>query len=170
MEDSGTPIQNTEVHITSAWVYGSGGHSHTNPPFPSNWIQFKDLANPGTIKTDTISVTTDTNGHANVRFFAPPWGGRISIAASATYNSIALSDTDTLIVRVPDLVRLADSPGLGSIYLLGGRCEHHGPGASGECATPDNNHYAVGSAITTLIAINDAWAQKAPPPPTGQYA
>ncbi len=170
MEDSGTPIQNTEVHITSAWVYGSGGHSHSDPPFPTGWIKFKDLDNPGTARYDTISVTTDTNGQANVRFFAPPWGGRISIGAAATYNSKALSDTDTLTVRVPDLVRLADSPRLGSIVLVGGRCEHHGPGGTGVCATPDDNHYTLHATIETLINIDSAWAAEAPPSEPGSSA
>jgi hypothetical protein len=71
--------------------------------------------------------------------------------------SAAYADTDTVVVRVPDLVLLPE----GDTYeKVGGTCQHHGPSDRGidvECVTPDNNHFAARVVRDSLPLLASAW-------------
>jgi hypothetical protein len=158
--DELTPIAGAEVDVVAEWISNSGGHNHDDPP--SGWMKFRDLQNPEDKVPDEITVTTDSNGEAKLRFFAPPWGGRVRLRASTTYDSVELTDVDSLIVKVPDLLPLATQPGASALELIGGTCDHHGPRNDTQypesCLTPDNNHYGVLFTLATLIEIDLDWA------------
>ena len=69
-----------------------------------------------------------------------------------------LWDTVGVDERIPFLQLL----GAGNYNLIGGTCNHHGPGAGGECSIPDNNHWADSSVIANLQRIATSWQSKFP--------
>ena len=137
------------VRLTSAPVDSSGGHSHTaNRPTGV-------FVNPqnDTVHTITLETGLDT---IRSRYQASLFGGKERVIATMTLSS-AYADTDTVVVRVPDLVLLPD----GTTYdKVGGTCRHHGPSDRGigvECETPDNNHFAARVVRDSLPLLASAW-------------
>jgi hypothetical protein len=126
-------------------------------------MKLEDLSNPGVLVSDTITVTTDSNGEADLKFYASRWGGKVKLRASTDYSGSEMLGVDSLTIKVPDLVPL---PVSNDYVKFGGTGRHPGPddncfnGAANFTYEPDENHWALQSTIDTLLAVNATWKAK----------
>jgi hypothetical protein len=136
------------VTISSLGVEGSGGHSHTANRPTGRFIENGEQL---TLQRQTGNDTIRTTYQASL------FGGKEKIIATILNITPAIADTDSVIVRVPNLVLLPQ----GEHYVpVGGTCEHHGPRGEGDldpCASPDNNHFVRRGVVDVLTAIAEAW-------------
>ena len=142
------------VRLTSAPVDSSGGHSHT-----ANRPTGLFLSSGGAAEnTITLETGLDT---IRSRYQASLFGGNERIIATMTLSS-AYADTDTVVVRVPDLVLLPE----GTTYdKVGGTCRHHGPRNDTlyrNCRTPDDDHWGTSRLLRIVQAVADSFAAKYP--------
>jgi hypothetical protein len=98
-------------------------------------------------------TTEDT---IRARYQASLFGGKEKVIARLMDLTPAIADSDSVVVRVPNLVLLPESE---HIHKVGGTCNHHGPSdhIPDSCRTPDNNHYALRQVIDSLTSIANEW-------------
>lgn len=164
VKEGDLPKEAQDVTITAEWVKRSGGHNHDGgndililPDDRMGWII-------STTENDSshteLRVATNSEGEINLNFRAPEFGGEIAIEAwTLQAPGDTLFATDTITVKVPDLVLLPDGD---NYEKVGGTASHHGPRLDNQhedYREPDNNHYATEAFRDSLISIADAWAE-----------
>ncbi|CUS81187.1 hypothetical protein JGI20_00685 [Candidatus Kryptobacter tengchongensis] len=112
--------------------YSSGGHDHNGN------------RNSYAGKLDFYTGMTDSSGRLTNIYTAGEFGGIEKIVVYLA-DDTTLRDTAEIIVAIPGLVLLPESP---YYKKVGGTCEHHGPHTPWrepptppECQQPDHNHY-----------------------------
>jgi hypothetical protein len=149
-----SPLQ-YRVEIASFAVQGSGGHSHQGDRPTGRFID----------GTDAIPVlyTQTTGDTIRAVYRASLFGGKEKIFARLTDLTPANADTDSVVVRVPDLRLL---PAGINYRKVGGLCTHHGPSDNDTvpdiCRTPDDNHWGTSRLIQIVQAVADSLAAKYP--------
>ncbi len=156
----GKPVPNHPFQLTTDYVDGSGGHDHVSPRrivSRGNYGHFI-LRRTNTHQDGPYDGETQSNGGEELDYVASIFGDTILIRANSRRNQL-LWDTITVAEKVPNLQLI----GPGANYeLIGGTCNHHGPGGVGTCATPDNNHWGDSTVLTNMQRIATAWNQELP--------
>ncbi len=138
------------VKLTSAPVDSSGGHSHTaNRPTGYFGDSIRD-----TVKTKELETGADT---LRTSYLASLFGGKERIIATMK-SFVAIADTDTVVVRVPNLRELLP----GQHYELVGTPLNHA-GTNDPCrSTPPTsqhyrNHFGTSTLLKALASISSAY-------------
>jgi hypothetical protein len=151
-EDSA--IRNYQVQVQRPTLIDSGGHSHGGNRPMGRYI-IPRIPGPGVDTVDTFTRRTDSTGTLRFTFLASQFGGVEQIKARLVSDTTRF-DTLSLITIVKGLSRLVDNSS--RFDLVGGTCQHHGPGSPAGCSqTPDNNHYTAQIVRDSLPLIANAW-------------
>ncbi|MBO6586911.1 MAG: hypothetical protein JJ953_12455 [Gracilimonas sp.] len=162
MFNSGSPISDQGVTISTEWIEGSGGHNHSGgndlaqpPQNIMGWIV--DIAEADSAQ-GRIETVTNEDGEIRLRYRAPEFGGKIRMVAQTNINRDTLFADDTLAVKVPGLVLL---PNGNNLSKVGGTPRHHGPRVDSRYQnnrSPDNNHFGTQEFVDSLISLANNWA------------
>lgn len=153
------PVPSHHFVLTTDYVDRTGGHDHTTPRRRSTH-QTQTRANYGYFilqRTNGIvdrphNGTTQNDGQERFDYVASMFGDsmRIVVASADLVMRKFLRDSVTIAEKVPDLQLLGPGP---NYDLIGGRCEHHGPGGVGACSTPNNNHWGTAVVVASMQNI-----------------
>jgi len=136
--EGGLPAEGIGIQLTPQFVLGTGGHDHLNPP-PLNLL--------GSIAFAGGDSLTGPNGQAGFTYTAPEFSGQLQLTASATSGGVTAVDRDTVLVRVPGLIKFA---GEGDYILTGGDSNLH---------SNQSTHFLISQqAVGSLINVADAFS------------
>jgi hypothetical protein len=136
----GQPLANHPVNLSLKIILHSGGHNHDKKDnkYPKNEGTIVEVADSS---KNQLTALTNARGELKLQLVAGSFGGLYTFNASTIIRGKTYRKIDTLLVRVPGLDTIPDSP----YYVkTGGTCNHHGPRTDGlypGCRTPDENHY-----------------------------
>ena len=153
------PVAGQPIDIKAKWVEESGGHVHADDGAPLSPPQQElGVFEAGTEQGEgEITEVTDGEGEIRMSYQAPAFGGKLLITAETTLDGAVVSATsDTLHIRVPNLVRLPDSE---DYTKVGGTINHQGPPLF---AGKDNNHWGIEAVVDSLQQIASSWREEFP--------
>jgi len=160
------PVPSHAFVLTTNYVDGTGGHDHIDPRRPSddrtqrreNFGYFI-LQRTAGIVDRPYQGATQTNGRENLDYVASMFGDSMLIVVESadSLKRPFLRDSITIAEILPDLQLLG---GGGYYDLIGGTCNHHGPGGDGICANPNNNHWATVEVIRNIQNIAASYRQQ----------
>jgi hypothetical protein len=126
------PAAGTEVILTAHFLPGTGGHVHLTDTLEFSYAPFLAYGaggskpvtgyfKQGSLRTDSLTDTSDVNGEVSFAFVAGFIGGSIELVAEAFDGGAPIADTLALTIRVPGLTDLqANSTANANAYFIGG--------------------------------------------------
>lgn len=142
----GEPEPNKEVVVLSRFIPKTGGHDHSGQPSGSL---------RGEIKFHNVPIT-DCDGKVQFIYKAPKISGEYELIAQVAENGIIYDDSKSVIVKVPGLDPLVDSP-----YFEKVGAPNNNETTNDPCREPESltsvhydNHYGTNELNSDIRAIS----------------